>query len=126
MTTIIVIHVGRVVVVLAVCRLLQHFVIFLAEKSVFPESELVARNQMSLAGATTKALDVVDLRFGSHHEVGFAETQSALVALRPEQPAPTRAQQHHKMRDRWIQKHVTTSRNIAVANSTEMSPFFGS
>jgi hypothetical protein len=93
MTTIVVIHVGRIVVVLAVCRFLQHFVIFLAEESVFPESELVSRNQMSLAGATPKALDVVDLRFGPHHEVGFAETQSALVALRPEQPAAKRTHQ---------------------------------
>jgi hypothetical protein len=39
---------------------------------------------------------VVDLRFGSHHEVGFAETQSALVTLGPEQPAPIRANKNNK------------------------------
>ena len=65
---------------------------------------------MSLAGATPKALDVVDLRFGSHHEVGFAETQSALVTLGPEEPAPTRAHQYHKMRDQWIQHYGTELR----------------
>lgn len=110
MTTIVVIHIGRVVVVLAVRRLLQHFVVFLAEQSVFPESELVARNQMSLTGATPKAFDVVDLRFGSHHEVCFAETQSALVALGPEEPAPTRAHQYHKMRDQWPRHYATELR----------------
>jgi len=110
MTTIVVIHIGRVVVILAVRRLLQHFVIFLAEQSVFPQSELVARNQMSFTGATPKALDVVDLRFGSHHEVGFAETQSALVALGPKEPAPTRAHQYHKMRDQWTQHYATELR----------------
>jgi hypothetical protein len=120
MTTIIVIHVGRVVVVLPVCRLLQHFVVFLAEKSVFPESEFVARNQMSLAGATPKALDVVDLRFGSHDEVCFAETQPALVALGPEQPAPTRSHQYHKLRAQWSEKYVSALH--ATSQSNKITP----
>jgi hypothetical protein len=103
MTTVVVIHVGRVVVILAIGRLFQHFVVLLAEQSIFPERELVSRNQMPFAGATPKALDVVDLRFGSHHEIGFAETQSALVALGPEQPAPIRANKNCKMREQRIQ-----------------------
>ena len=110
MSTIVVIHIGRVVVVLAVRRLLQHLVVFLAEKPVFPQGELVARNQVSLTGATPKALNVVDLSFGSHHEVGFAETQSALVALGPEEPARTTAHHYHKMNDQWIQHYVTELR----------------
>jgi hypothetical protein len=114
-TTIVVINIRRVVVVLSVCRLLQHFVVFLAEQSVFPKGKLIARNQMPFTGATPKALNMVDLRFGSHHEVGFAETQSALIALGPEEPAPTRAHQYRKMRDQLTQHYHTEFRLETLA-----------
>jgi hypothetical protein len=98
-TTVVVVHVGSVVVVLAVGRLLQHFVVLLAEESVFPKRELVTRNQLPLAGATPKALDVVNLRLGAHHEVVSAEAEPTLVTLGPEQSA----HQNHFMRDQCIQ-----------------------
>lgn len=81
---------------------------------------------MSLASATPKALDVVDLRLGSHHEVGFAETQSALVTLGPEQPAPIRANKNQNTRSEGT-KHMSEVSGILInilCNSLRISSIY--
>ena len=52
------------------------------------DGELVALNELLLAGVASEAVDVEGfVAAGSHHEVGFRERFPALVALlRPEKP----------------------------------------
>ncbi len=54
---------------------------YLAEESVVPERELVPGDELSFAGDASEAVDVVDLRFGTHHEIVLTETQATLVTL---------------------------------------------
>lgn len=51
-----------------------HFVVVLAEETVVTQGELVTRHQLTVTGRAAEALDVVDLRFGSHHKIRAAET----------------------------------------------------
>ena len=71
----------------AVLSALEDIVIESTEEAVLPQSEFIASLEPPRAGATTKALHVIDLSFRSHHVIIFAKTPATLVALCAEQPA---------------------------------------
>lgn len=92
----IVVRQGGVIVILAsgytntsgtVLSALEDIVIESTEETVLPQSEFIASLEPPRAGATTKALHVIDLSFRSHHIVIFVKTLATLVALCAEQPA---------------------------------------
>lgn len=56
---------------------LHHVVVGPAEESVFPQSELVPRDELAAARHAAKALDVVDLGASPHHEVVLGEADVA-------------------------------------------------
>lgn len=86
---VIVVRQGGVIVILAsgyshtgaVLSLVQSIVIVPTEETVRSQSELVASLEPPQAGATTKALHMIDLSFRSHHIVIFAKTLATLVTL---------------------------------------------
>lgn len=62
---------------------LHHVVIGSAEQSVFPQRELVPRDELPAARHAAETFDVVDFGPGSHHEVVLAETDVAFCAFNP-------------------------------------------
>lgn len=56
---------------------LHHVVVGPAEEPVFPQSELVPRDELPAARHAAKALDVVDLGASPHHEVVLGEANVA-------------------------------------------------
>jgi len=66
-------------------------VIRLAEEPVVAQRELVPGDQVPLARRAPKAVDVVNLRFGSHYKVILLERLPTLVALGPEKSANTKS-----------------------------------
>lgn len=71
------------------CRtpLHQQAVVRPAQQLLFPQGELVPRQQLPAAHRAAKAFDVVHVIPGSHHQVAAAEPQVAFGAFYPKQPA---------------------------------------
>lgn len=62
---------------------LHYVVIGPAEEPVFPESELVPRDELPATGYAAETLDMVNLGAGPHHEVVLTETDVAFSAFNP-------------------------------------------
>jgi len=73
----------------------EQAVVSAAQQLIFPQGELVPRQQLAAAQRAAKALDVVDGVPGAHHQVAAAEAQVALGAFYTEQPAERRNKQRH-------------------------------
>jgi len=64
----------------------QQAVVRPAQQLVFPQGELVSRQQLPAAHRAPEALDVVHVIPGSHHQVAAAEAQVAFRTFYSEQP----------------------------------------
>ena len=83
------------------------------DAAVVLEGELLARQELLLAGVAPEALGVKDLLLGAHHELVLVEGPKAFVALGPEQSAE---EERTKMKNkgRW---HGSLSQHSAIARS---------
>lgn len=59
----------------------QQAVVGPAEQLVFPQGELVSRQQLPAAHRAPEALDVVNVVPGSHHQIAAAESEVAFCAF---------------------------------------------
>ncbi len=59
----------------------QQAVVRPAQQLVFPQGELVSRQQLPAAHRAPKTLHVIDVVPGSHHQVAAAEAHVALCAF---------------------------------------------
>lgn len=64
----------------------QQAVVGPAQELVFPQRELVSRQQLPAAHRTPKTLDVVHVIPGSHHQIAAAESQVAFCAFYSKEP----------------------------------------
>lgn len=64
----------------------QQAVVGPAQQLVFPEGELVPRQQLPAAHRAAKTLDVVHVIPGSHHQVAAAESQVTFGAFYSKEP----------------------------------------
>ena len=64
----------------------QQAVVRPAQQLVFPQRELVSRQELPAAHRAPKALDVVHVIPGSHHQIAAAESQVAFCAFNSKQP----------------------------------------
>lgn len=64
----------------------QQAVVRPAQQLVFPQGELVPRQQLPAAHRAPKTLDVVHVIPGSHHQIAAAESQVAFCAFYSKQP----------------------------------------
>lgn len=64
----------------------QQAVVRPAQQLVFPQRELVSRQELPAAHRAPKALDVVHIIPGSHHQIAAAESQVAFCAFNSKQP----------------------------------------
>ena len=70
------------------------------DAAVVLEGELLARQELLLAGVAAEALGVKDLVLGAHHELVLVEGPQAFVALGPEQSASKEKEEGNKERKR--------------------------
>ena len=72
-------------VIVVVGGSLQNVVVSLAEQSVLPQGELIARDKLSATRRTPETVNMVDPAARAHHKVVLAETLAAFGTLGAEQ-----------------------------------------
>lgn len=75
----------------------QQAVVRPAQQLIFPQRELVSRQQLPAAHRAPKALDVIHVVPGSHHQVAAAEAQVAFCAFYSKEPEKENGEKDKKM-----------------------------